>query len=208
MQEVELFFNAGDIELQVNWLIYPKSLSPAERQELLSIVDGTLTDIFVRECVKRHEEVESVIDAKCSYPDPTKLKSTTSWFYHQMARGAVVYRFGFDGRRESDTKRINSSIEGAYLDGVDLSRSIRKYGPGIIEEIGNCLPDNIEKMLVAQNFDIFEKMYRDYEVRGELKSLYNHFYVACQGREIEITTNISTRPLCRLSTFGKWLNRK
>lgn len=205
MQEVELFFNAGDIARQSNWLIYPKSLDSSEMKELTDIVFGPIEDDF-KDIFVLFEQIEKRIERERTYPDPLKLKSTSKWYYHQLRDGAIIYRYAVDGRRESDSRRINSSVEGAYLKGVDLNKSVKKYrkrGIDIVDEIGKQLPRDIEKLLVSANFDLFKTLFRDYSNEGKLASLYNHFYVACYGSEITTAIAIDVPPLCTKRLFDK-----
>ncbi len=209
MQEVdaELFFNAGDIDRQSNWLIFPSSLNAHEMQEILEIICRTYEEVCKGKGLVLFEEIEKKIKSNSSYPDPTKFKVTTRWRYAQLKMGAIVYRFGLDGRRESDSNRMNHSIEGAFLNGINLERTRRRYlkdGVDIVEEIGKQLPDDIEKILVARNFDIFENLYRQYEAEGRMSSLYNHFYVACYGNEISASKRIKVRPMYEIGPFSKF----
>lgn len=204
--EVELFFNAGDIGKQVNWLIYPQSLNACDREEMLDISDSQSDAFFSKEGYKKFKRIEDELKKRKAYPDPTKLKDFSKWYYGQLEKGAVVYRYGLDGRRETTTGRVNSSIEGAFFPGIDIDKTVEKYsrkGIDIISEIGSQLPENMEKFLVAQNFDVFRELYRQYESEDKLSSLYNHFYAACVGKEIAVQKNISVRPLCKIGPFGK-----
>ena len=206
--EVELFFNAGDGERQANWLIYPQSLSNLDMEEILIVADSQFQKSFSIEGSLKFCRVEEELKRRKGYPDPTKLKDFSKWYYAQLEKGAILYRFGFDGRRETDTNRANSSIEGAFLPGIDIDKTVKKYsrkGIDIISEIGSQIPGNMEKFIVAQNFDVFKELYRQYESEDRLSSLYNHFYVACHGKEITVQRGISVRPLCKIGTFGKIL---
>lgn len=205
MQEVELFFNAGDIARQANWLIYPKSLDNSKMKEIADIVFGQSEDDY-KDVFLLFGEIEKRIEREGVYPDPLKSKSASKWYHHDTQDGAIIYRYAVDGRRESDSRRINSSIEGAYLKGVDLDKSIKKYrkrGIDIVEEIGKQLPSDIEKLLVSANFDLFKTMFRDYSNEGRLESLYNHFYVACYGSEVTTAITVDVPPLCKKRFLGK-----
>lgn len=205
--EVELFFNAGDFDRQSNWLIYPSSLNGLEMRDIFEIMYRTYDEKYRDIKFSLFEEIEEKIKSSSSYPDPTRLKTTTEWQYAQLKSGAIVYRFAFDGRRESGSNRINNSVEGAFLKGVNLARTRRRYlkeGYDIVEEIGQQLPDSVEKALVAENFDIFQNLYRRYAEEGKLNSLYNHFYIACFGNEISVTKRIQVRPMYELGPFSKF----
>lgn len=102
---------------------------------------------------------------------------------------------------------MNSSVKGAYLKTVDHDKSVKKYtkrGVSIIEEIGKCLPNDIEKLLVGANFEIFKKLYRRYSLNGQLGSLYNHFYIACYDHEITVTKRIDVPTLYGIRFFGNF----
>lgn len=204
--EVELFFNAGDIDKQVNWLIYPQSLNGWDREELLGIAAEQDQEYFYSEGRRKFEKIEEELERRKTYPDPVKLKDFSKWYYAQLEKGAILYRYGLDGRRETSTKRPNTSIEGAFIPGIDIDKTVKKYkkvGVDIISEIGSQIPGDMEKFLVAQNFDIFRKLYRQYECENRLSSLYNHFYVACHGKEITVQKKLLVRPLCKIGPFGK-----
>ncbi len=187
-------------------LIRPKSLSQTEMQDILEIVDLKFIEIFPREISTKADSLKKFYQRTGDFPDPLKKKVTTEWFYHQLSDGAFLYRFSIDGRRETRSGRVNSAIEGAYLNGIDIEKSIRVYrkkGKDIIREIGKQIPSDMEKFLVGANFDIFRQLFRNYSNSGNLDSLYNHFYVACYGKEIKVNRFIDIPPLCKINRFGK-----
>ena len=111
MQEIELFFNAGDYGRQENFLIYPKSLDGSSMGEVSSIVFDDV-EKSSDELAKIFWTVEEQLKRENLYPDPTKVKSVTAWRFHQIENGAIMFRHSIDGRRESGTKRMNTAIEG------------------------------------------------------------------------------------------------
>lgn len=210
MQPVELFFLAGDVGEQSHFLIYPASLDDVDMQEILDTTDAEFEKTFRSDSLVRFKHIEEILKTRGISPDPLKVKDTTEWRYFQLSKGGVMFRFGLDGRRESKTGLVNSSIEGCFLPGIDIVKTAKKYrkkGIDIISEIGKQIPDDMEKHLVGANFELFQKLYRDYSIGEKLDSLYNHFYVACIGNEIEVSLKVEVPPLCKLGPIGKMMNK-
>jgi len=206
MQEIELFFNAGDYGRQGNWLIYPKSLDGSSMGEVSSIVFDDV-EKSSDELAKIFWTVEEQLKRENLYPDPTKVKSETAWRFHQIENGAIMFRHSIDGRRESGTKRMNTAIEGIFLKGINLEKSVKKYdkiGIDIVDEIGRQFPSDIEKLLIGANFDLFRDMFVDYSNNRKLQDLFNHFYVACCGREIRDTRSIEVHQLQKSGPLDKY----
>lgn len=74
-------------------------------------------------------------------------------------KGSIIFRFGFDGRRDT-SGRMTYSIEGAFLEGVSLERAENKFqkrGIDIINVIGESLPDSFELLLIKEKQELFKK---------------------------------------------------
>ena len=193
---IELFFNAGDIRKQENFLIYPKSLDEEDYQELLETTCAPFEQEFRNAGIHQVHEIEKRLKEN---------KETTKCFIAQIKKGAVVFRYGYDGRREQGTNRIQYTMEGFFLKGIDLQKTKERYqkiGIDIIKELESKIPSPIEELLTTQKQELFNMVLQKH-FDDNLNNLYNDFYVACEKEEIAVDKTITTSPLYTTSLVSK-----
>lgn len=202
---IELFFYAGDIRKQENFLIYPKSLDEEDYQELLETICAPFEQEFRNAGIHQVHEIEKRLKENQTYPDPIENKETSKCFIAQIKKGAVVFRYGYDGRREQGTNRIQYTMEGFFLKGIDLQKTKERYqkiGIDIIKELESKIPSPIEELLTTQKQELFNMVLQKH-FDDNLNNLYNDFYVACEKEEIAVDKTITTSPLYTTSLVSK-----
>lgn len=195
----ELFFNAGDFDKQSNFLLYPNSLDYNDLDEVLQITCDKHSKLF-RGIVSKIEQLEYEIEKNGEYPNPLKKKLYSSWYCALVKKGSLIYRFGYDGRKETGSGRHQYSIEGAFFKGIDLVKTVAAYQKkniDILSIIGKELPENLEKILITEKYSLFAELASLYAYENKLDSLFNHFYVALNGKEFSFTKEISVPRLCK-----------
>lgn len=205
-QRVELFFNTLDAAAEDKFIIYPKSLKKEgckkteDYEELLETTLKPFDEEWKLNGLKKVKQIEDTIKEYNLYPDPTKMKLTSKWYYGQILKGAVLFRYGYDGRKDEGS-RYEYTIEGAYLEGIDLKKSSRKYekkGIDIIERIGLELPQNIEEILIHQKRAQFEELKAQCIMQKNLNNLFYQFYTYFENEEMAIDKIIETYSLYRM----------
>lgn len=195
----ELFFNAGDFEKQSNFLLYPNSLDYNDLEEILEITCDKQSKLFsgiVDQIIKLEKELERTGE----YPNPLKRKLYSSWYCALVKKGSIIFRFGYDGRKETYSERHQYSIEGAFFKGIDLVKTVTVYQKkniDILHLIGEELPESLEKILITEKYSLFAELASLYAYENKLDSLFNHFYVGLNGEEFSFTKAISVPKLCK-----------
>lgn len=205
MQEAELFFNAGDLDVQQNFLIYPKSFNEEDKEELLSVLCTKFNESYSYD-IEKAKYIERELERNKEYPNPLKRKYFSPWYYARVKKGSIVFRYGYDGRKESGSGRTQYTMEGSFFENIDLEKTIRIYEKAdrnILYEITNALPESMEAILVASKEDLFEKMKRIYTIENKLDSLFNHFYIGLEGEEFPVTIEMNVSKLYEYDFFGK-----
>ncbi len=206
MQEVELFFNAGDERIQQNFLIYPKSFSEEDKEELLDILCTKFEESFKMD-IKLVNDLEKELKLEKEYPNPLLRKRFSSWYYERVKKGSVLFRYGYDGRKESGSDRTQYTMEGVFLYNIDLEKTMKFYKNSqinILEIITKSLPNSMEKIVVDSQIELFEKMKRIYTIENNLDSLFNHFYIGLEGDEFPLTLEINVPKLFKYDFLRKW----
>ena len=197
--EIDYFFLAGGTKKQKSFLIRPYILKNDDLNEILSAINEQKD----KDDNKRNiEDIESYLLLNNLSPDPTNKKVTSDWHYAQIAKGAILFRYGFDGRRDPKNNKPLSTVEGMFIEGVSIDKTIKKYSKkdgDILRSLERYMPDDIEKYLITYNNDIFINLKRRCQKDSDLTNLFNQFYAICAHHEMNLTHTIQTRKLVPMS---------
>ena len=182
MQKLEMFFHAGDYDKQANFIVFPESLDFSDENEIFYEVEKKLSK-YKNEGCRLNSNIIQSLKQKNTYPDPIHYKENSPLYYSQLRNGAIVFRFNIDGSVEGQSNRFDPSFEGAYLPNVNIENSIKKYGSKILKEIETAIPTDFEKILVSENFPLFNDIYQECVKNNDYSNLYRRFFVACGMRK-------------------------
>ena len=152
---IEYFLINTNIDKEAHFLIRPLSL---DKHNLKDIIKTTKKREFNEEDIKNIEKVDANLRFNNLNPDPTVIKELSSWYHAQLSKGAILYRYGFDGRKIGKKNKPLATVEGMYIDGIDIERTIDKYKEkdiDILATLEDHMPDDIERYLIAYNSNIF-----------------------------------------------------
>ncbi len=203
MQRVELFFHVCTDKMQ-RYIVRPESLDHFELSEITACICAKYDQKDEnKEMYYKFMQVESYLKELHQNPDPTSIKLTSSWYSAVVKKGSIIFRFGFDGRRDAGG-RMTYSIEGAFLEGVSLERAENKFqkrGIDIINVIGKSLPDSFELLLIKEKQELFNEIKEQCIAKNRLDNLFDCFYNACYFEDIKISQNISVPELPKYGLF-------
>ncbi len=204
--EAELFLNVGEIAKNENFIIFPESIEDEDYDELVKAICLPFKEEFLKTGIHQVLEMERNIQKRKSFPNPIEYKETSQCFTAQLKKGAILFRYGYDGRREKASNRIQYTVEGIFLKGIDLEKSKQRYGKidiDIIKELESNMPEKIESIVISRNQKQFTRLLHKHTDNNSLENLFNDFYLSCYQEGFTCTKIVSLSPLYTISLIDK-----